>query len=342
MASASPSTRPSADPESRAPIVAHAATVESSWIRSARLAYRRYRNARFRPFHSLLRHVLRSLVGSRQIVTLRSGLRMELDLTLGIQSTIFWYDGDVEPQLTWALREFLPLGGRMIDCGANCGLFGLEARLHRGANVLFVEPHPVLAAQVRRNIELNGWTDSCHVIEAAASDHTGRANLFLCETNDGSHSLDADWPILATGASSKIEVPLITLADVLENEAPSPRVDFLKIDTEGHDFSVLGGLADFLHPDRVSMLYLELGNHREKAIERLQSRGYSGFMYRRDLLDGVALRRAMQRAADGAPPCMFTPVASNSGTSETLWCGVGSPAERRLLELARQTPSAAT
>ncbi len=269
------------------------------------------------------------------MVTLRSGLRMELDLGQGIQSTIFWYDGDVEPQLTWALREFLPLGGWMIDCGANCGLFGLEARLHRGARVLLIEPHPVLADQVRRNIELNAWSDTCRVITAAASDHAGRADLHLCGTNDGSHSLDADWPILATGTSSTIEVTLITLADVLRNDVPSGRVDFLKIDTEGHDFSVLTGLGDCLRPDRVAMLYLELGNHREKAVELLRSRGYAGFSYRRDLLDGVALRRAMRRAADGAPPCLYTPVESSPGLEgETLWCEAGSAAERRLLEIA--------
>ncbi|MGE3309317.1 MAG: FkbM family methyltransferase [Limisphaerales bacterium] len=259
---------------------------------------------------------------------------MELDLGQGIQSTIFWYDGDVEPQLTWALREFVPLGGWMIDCGANCGLFGLEARLHRGAHVFLIEPHPVLAEQVRRNIELNGWSDACRVIQAAASDQAGRAELHLCGTNDGSHSLDADWPILATGPSATIEVNRITLAEMLRGDIPSGRVDFLKIDTEGHDLSVLAGLGDDLRPERVAMLYLELGNHREKAIGLLRSRGYAGFSYRHDLLDGVALRRAMRRAADGAPPCLYTPIESSPATDgETLWCGVGSPAERRLLEI---------
>ena len=278
--------------------------------------------------------MLGRFVSGTWIVTLRSGLKMELDLSQGIQSTIFWYDGDVEPQLTWAIREFLPMGGRMVDCGANCGLFGLEARLHRHATVRFIEPHPMLGARVLQNIALNGWQESCRLIAAAASDQRGRADLFLCDSNDGSHSLHADWPILGNRPAGKVEVALVTLEDILQQEFGSDRVDFLKIDTEGHDYSVLRGLGETLNPDRVGMLYLELGNHREAAIQCLRNRGYSGFAYRRDLLDGVSLRRAMRHAADGQAPLLYTPITGAGDTSETLWCGTGSPEERHLLELA--------
>ncbi|MBL9128981.1 MAG: FkbM family methyltransferase [Verrucomicrobiales bacterium] len=329
------SPQPIPDPKRPAEDGPPPAPEESAFVRGLRHAYRSYRNGPLRPGHSALRHVLRRTLGSRYRVTLRSGLRLELDLTQGIQSTIFWYDGDVEPQLSWALREFLPLGGWMIDCGANCGLFGLEARLYRKANVLFVEPHPTLAAQVRRNVELNGWTESCRVLEAAASDHEGHADLHLCATNDGSHSLDADWPILGGPSGSRVRVPLVTLGRVIDERVGAGRVDFMKIDTEGHDLSVLRGLGDRLDPDRLTLMYLELGKHRREASELLHSRGYSGFLYRRDLLDGVALRRALRRAADGTPPCLFTPFDGASGDGESLWCGMGSPAERRLLEIAR-------
>lgn len=310
------------------------AKTESPGVRALRLGYRAYRNGSLRVGHSLLRRMLARFVRGTWRVTLRSGLRMELDLSQGIQNTIFWYDGDVEPQLTWAIREFLPMGGRMVDCGANCGLFGLESRLHRQATVRFVEPHPTLGARVLRNIQLNGWEESCRLVAAAASDHRGRADLFLCDSNDGSHSLHADWPILGDRPSAKVEVALVTLEDVLRQEFGSERIDFLKIDTEGHDFSVLRGLGDSLAPNRVAMLYLELGNHREAAMEWLKSRGYSGFAYRRDLLDGVALRRAMRRAADGQAPVLYTPFSGTGETSETLWCGTGSAAEQHLLELA--------
>lgn len=312
------------------------APVESALVRRARLAYRAYRNGPFRPFHSALRHLLRRAVGSRYRITLGSGLRMEVDLTQGIQSTIFWYDGDVEPQLTWALREFLPRGGWMIDCGANCGLFGLEARQHRDARVVFVEPHPTLAAQVRRNIQANGWSDACRVIEAAASDHEGHADLFLCATNDGSHSLDADWPILGGRPTAKVRVPVVTLDRVIREHLASERVGFLKIDTEGHDLSVLRGLGDQLRPDRLAMLYLELGKHRQEAGELLRSRGYCGFVYRRDLLDGVALRRALRRNGDASVPCLFTPFEASSADGESLWCGLDSPADRHLRDIARR------
>ena len=45
-----------------------------------------------------------------------------------------------------------------------------RARRFREAPVWFVEPHPRLAALIRRNVALNGWERSCTMVEAAASD----------------------------------------------------------------------------------------------------------------------------------------------------------------------------
>lgn len=308
------------------------AVVESGFTRSARLLFRWYRNGPIRAGHPALRKFLRAMMVRRQQVTLRSGLKLELDLDRVVQHTIFWYDGDMEPQLSWAVREFLPVGGTLIDCGANCGYIGLEARLHKHARVLLIEPHPELAANIRRNIQLNGWENSCEVIEAAASDRAGTTSLFICQEYDGSHSLLSDWwP--HQGETKKVEVKLIALRESMNGNSAFAQVDFLKVDTEGHDLNVLKGLGDFLGPEKISVIYAELGREREAACRLLQERGYAGFTYAPQL-SGRALRRAVQRSADGQPVAFFQPLKEVPGGAETLWCAKQSAQAARLVELA--------
>src|SRR6266699_1577078 len=127
----------------------------------ARHLFRRYRNGPITLGHSVFKRALASGLAEREEVRLRSGLRLQLDLTKGNQNTIFWQDGDIEVQLYWAIRELLPVGGVFVDCGANCGLMGLLARQYRRAKVLFVEPHPRLAQTIAANIQLNGFGASC-------------------------------------------------------------------------------------------------------------------------------------------------------------------------------------
>ncbi|MBI3417825.1 MAG: FkbM family methyltransferase [Verrucomicrobia bacterium] len=307
-------------------------TSESGFTRSARHFFRWYRNGPIRAGHPALRKLLRTMMPRHQRIVLRSGLKLELDLERVVQHTIFWYDGDMEPQLSWAVREFLPVGGTLIDCGANCGFIGLEARLHKHARVMLIEPHPELAAGIRRNVEINGWKNSCQVIEAAASDQTGSTSLFVCQEYDGSHSLLSDWwP--HPGETKKVEVKLMTLRELLNSNCDFAKVDFLKVDTEGHDLNVLKGLGDLLVPNRIPVLYAELGREREAACALLQERGYAGFSYAPQL-SGRALRQAVKRSADGQPVAFFQPLNEVSNGAETLWCAKDSAQAARLAELA--------
>ncbi len=308
---------------------------ESSFTRRARHFFRWYRNG-LRVGHPLLRRLLRATMQRHQRVVLRNGLKMEVDLEKVVQHTIFWYDGDMEPQLSWAVREFLPVGGALMDCGANCGYIGLEARLQKHARVLFVEPHPELADTIRKNIELNGWNDSCKVIQAAASERPGTVDLFICHEYDGSHSLLSDW-WQHNGNVEKVEVHSITLKQLMDSEAAFDQLDFLKIDTEGHDFSVLKGLGDRLTPSKISVLYTELGRERDQACRLLSERGYVGFAFGRRL-GSVQLRRAVKRSADGEPVALYFPFERCPDGGETLWCAKGGAQEAFLRELAQRAP----
>ena len=147
-----------------------------------------------------------------------------------------------------------------------------------------------------------------------------------------SHSLLPDW-WKHEGEAEKVEVTLVTLDDLMDQETGFDHVDFLKIDTEGHDFSVLKGLGDRLSPERISMLYVELGRERDEAWRLLEQRGYSGFIFPGKLKSG-ALRRAVVRAADGGAVAFFQPLDRTRDGAETLWCGRGTATEALLRERA--------
>tara|TARA_B100000676_G_scaffold305578_1_gene360066 strand:+ start:2106 stop:2918 length:813 start_codon:yes stop_codon:yes gene_type:complete len=207
-------------------------------------------------------------------VSLLHGEKVHLDRTRSNQNTIFWEDGMIEPHLTWAIHELLPENGSFVDCGANIGLFGIQAAKIKKARVLFLEPHPRLYKSLLTNIELNSFSRKISTVNAAASDKKGNGIFFEHPSQDGSHSLHNDW--VDSNSGHKFEVKKILLKDLLEGEEIE-FVDFLKIDTEGHDFFVLKGLGAWLRPERISTIYTEMGDHREPITQLLKSRGYTPF-----------------------------------------------------------------
>jgi FkbM family methyltransferase len=298
----------------------------------ARRFYRSYRVGPVRLGHSVLRRALSSLVATHQQIQLRSGLKMALDRTKGNQDGIFWEDGDAEVHLYWAIRELVPLGGFFVDCGANCGLMGLLARQYRRAKVLFFEPHPRLAASVEANIRLNGYFSECELIEAAVSDTSGTIPFYEHSSADGSHSIHQDWAEELDGEMRPLgKVRCVTLREVIEQRKLAS-IDFLKIDTEGNDHAVLKGLAGYLQPSFVGVVYMEMVRDREATVELMRTRGFAGFEF------AVKQRRAtgrLQRVYEqGGRVSFFKPLENDgSGADVALWCGVESNAAVYLREL---------
>lgn len=313
---------------------------ESPLADRLRRIFRAYRYAPFCPGHGLMRRAFRSVLSRHQRVRLRNGIRLELDLESNVQQAIFWGDGDYDLPLQWVVRELLPFGASCVDCGANCGYIGLLARRFRGAPVWFVEPHPRLAALIRRNVALNGWEASCTVVEAAASDRGGEATLFEHARMDGSHSLLPDWcreaPDVAT-PPTEIKVPLGTLPFLLGDDPNLQSIGLLKVDAEGHDFTVLKGLGVWLDPRKIGMIHIELGTQRTEGYALLEAAGYTGFGL--PPRNQRILRRDYREDRDGRPVALFEPLEpARHGDGETLWLprrGLVADHLKHLFELAR-------
>jgi FkbM family methyltransferase len=134
-----------------------------------------------------------------------------------------------------------------LDVGANIGLSSVTlARLV--GKVRSFEPSPHNAGFLQRNLQLNG-VRNVEVTQAAVSDAPGVLTFHEAQFGAGSHVMSPGD--LSRGAPS-IEVPCLTL-DSLD----LPRVDFMKIDVEGHEPEVLAGARRLLERDR-PLIFTEL------------------------------------------------------------------------------------
>ncbi|QDI83255.1 FkbM family methyltransferase [Methylorubrum populi] len=93
------------------------------------------------------------------------------------------------------------------------------------------EPNPAMHGIIRRNLEKTGLSNRVSVIPMAVSERPGTLRF---ATNMGAAS-----QIMANG---DVEVPVITL-DQWVQQAGIERVDFLKLDIEGHEIPALRGAA---------------------------------------------------------------------------------------------------
>ena len=297
---------------------------------SARGFYRRYRCGPIRIGHSFIKALLGLWLGQEQTVCLRTGLKLRLDMSKKNQAGIFWYDGDADVALTWAIRELVPVGGVFIDCGANCGLMGLQACQCRHARTLLIEPHTRLARSIEANIRLNQFENRAELIEAAASDAAGEATFYESPAgDDGTHSLHEDWGTGEKRALGKVRCE--TLAGIIARQQLA-QVDFLKVDTEGNDLAVLQGLGEYLRPSFTRVLYVEMARSRESICALMAGRGYTGFVTQPKR--GPELARLQRIADQGGRVCFFSPLGSSEAGHNGLWCGKNSAVADYLTRLA--------
>lgn len=113
---------------------------------------------------------------------------------------------------------------RVLDLGANIGLFGLWV-LDRfpGAEIVAFEPDPANAAVARLCIQANGAVDRWRLVEAAAADRDGRATFVAGEFSRSR---------IEPGAGSA-EVETVDVFPHLDG------VDLAKVDIEGGEWALL-------------------------------------------------------------------------------------------------------
>lgn len=208
---------------------------------------------RFKLSHALLS----SSMMKRQLAT-QTRLVIDFDeglLNVGTASLIeraALLRGYHEPAIADLIKRLVRPGAVCLDIGANIGAHALimAFRATESGHVYAVEPHPVVAQDLLRNLALNN-VRNVSVIQAALAPENGTVSLFgfkQDEFNRGISSLSA-----SARTPDSVEVPAISGATLM-SLMRSDRCDLVKIDVEGHDPMALRSLEALIRRHRPHLI----------------------------------------------------------------------------------------
>ncbi len=158
------------------------------------------------------------------------------------------------------LRRFLRPGMIIFDIGAHHGLYSLIASqaVHPRGHVYSFEPSPRECRLLERNLRLN-LRENVSVHAKALGATRGHASLFLVEgIEDGCNSLRFSRAPVNTRA---VEVDVVSLDEFMQEKGISS-VDFIKMDVEGAELSVLQGASRLLSSPARPVILAEISDLR--------------------------------------------------------------------------------
>lgn len=162
-----------------------------------------------------------------------------------------------EPDLCASIEEELKKKDApvFLDIGANLGLISLYLLAKvPDLKVFAFEPGPAQAELLERTVRSNGLRSRLILAKTALSDTAGLQTFYVHPKRD--MSKDGLRDTQRGEKTVKIEVEVVTL-DSWWKKAGSPRIDVVKLDTEGSELLVLRGAKEFLTTVR-PVLYLEI------------------------------------------------------------------------------------
>jgi FkbM family methyltransferase len=232
--------------------------------------------------------------------------------------------GDLAAALT---DRFVASGAVTVDVGASWGLFSyhLARKVGGSGTVYSYEPHPsnrvVLAklAKARPNV---------HFRPVAVSDTVGQAEMqvpvfgsrHVTAQSSIAHGFDGQDGVRV----EKVSVPTVRLDD----ELGDMKIDFIKIDVEGHEISVLRGasamLRKYLPPMLIEIEQRHLDHPIKDVFTEIEDLGYSLYF-----IDGAVLHPIDQfdlerHQMSAVVPNEFTPFSMPTGYVYNF-CAVAKP-----------------
>lgn len=210
------------------------------------------------------------IYGKKPRIITRDNITYEVDLSEGIELSLFVF-GSYQKHVTENKLLKLPKDAIIIDVGANCGLMTLPfAQLVPEGKVYAFEPTHYALEKLKRNISLNPeLARRIEVINSFVSaKSTENANITAYSSWKLNNKRTEIVHNTHLGTLKSAEgVPSVTLDDFCKNTNLS-RLDFIKIDTDGHEYEVLQGARKVIaqyHPQ----IIFEIGHYilKEKGID---------------------------------------------------------------------------
>lgn len=218
----------------------------------------------------ILYKVTTLFVGKNKRVIVRDGVNYEVDLAEGIELSLFLF-GKFQSHIT--NNPFLKIKPdfTIIDIGANVGLMTLQfAKLVPNGKVYSFEPTFYALERLKKNLSLN----------PELAKHVTVINSFVSETSSEKPEIIAysswkvngergqnDHPVHLGTPKAAEGVPAISLNDFAEIQKID-KIDFIKIDTDGHEYEVFKGADKAIAKYRPRIIF-EIGLYvmDEKKID---------------------------------------------------------------------------
>ena len=140
---------------------------------------------------------------------------------------------------------------RLIDIGAQSGLYSLYAKYFDNVHVDAYEPFPASFRCLRDNIYLNGIEGRVIPHQIAVSNKIGKTIMRCPLEHTGLNTLGSNP--LRFNSWQNVEIN----TDTLDNLYSTKRVDLIKCDTEGWEYFVLQGGLKIIERDH-PVLFLEV------------------------------------------------------------------------------------
>jgi FkbM family methyltransferase len=199
-------------------------------------------------FHTLMGFRRLLGLGTRTTVE-RSGILWELDLNEGIDLAIYLF-GRFEPETIKLYDLYIKEGDIVLDIGANLGSHTLPLALKAGdsGKVHAFEPTKFAFQKLTKNVELNPILASrinlCQVMFVGRESEQIEPRIF------SSWPLDGEKEDLHEKHKGKLMSTDGAVALTLDSWAKSNNlecINFIKIDVDGHEYSVLSGGKNLLY-----------------------------------------------------------------------------------------------
>jgi len=187
---------------------------------------------------------LRKIRGLKsQAIVKRGGIWWDLDLTEGIDFSIYLLGG-FEPKTLKLYKKIVKKGDCILDIGANIGSHTLPLALNTGKSgkVFAIEPTEYAVTKLRKNINLN---------KDLSSNISVFQIMLVADENEHLESgIYSSWPLFHDGKGIHPEhkgqlmetkgAVAMTL-DQMVRQMHINTIDFIKLDVDGHEYSVLMG-----------------------------------------------------------------------------------------------------
>lgn len=167
----------------------------------------------------------------------------------------------------------------IIDVGANHGTWTRETlKYFPDAYYTLIEPQELLRQSIQDILDLNSKVTFNAV---GAGDQSG-SFMFTILNRDDSCSFRYTEEEAKAGGYKQVEIPIVTLNEILEKNLNLPFPDLVKIDAEGLDINVLEGASNLIGQTEIflvesAVFCKEFDNNLLKIVNYMDQKGYNLF-----------------------------------------------------------------